>query len=162
VDPASRRARYTGASRGWGNTAAFRRLILEGFQAGNPGLVDELVSPELVEHQFGLASDGATAVTNLKRAIVGLHRSMPDVRYTFDATIAHADIVWTRMTANGTDTGGFFGRPPTGRPVSITVVDIARFSDGKLVEHWGVPDRFALLAQLGHLDNNPESRAGMP
>jgi predicted ester cyclase len=29
--------------------------------------------------------------------------------------------------------------------------DGCRFEDGKIVEHWGVPDRFALLAQLGLL-----------
>ncbi|WP_115789140.1 ester cyclase [Arthrobacter silvisoli] len=141
------------------NTATFRRLILEGFQAGNPGVVDELVAPDLIEHQFGLAGDGGHAVENLKRAIVGLHKAMPDVQYTFDATIADEDTVWTRMTASGTDTGGFFGHTPTGRAVSITVVDIARFSAGKLVEHWGVPDRFALLAQLGHLDNNAGAKS---
>jgi len=33
----------------------------------------------------------------------------------------------------------------------ITVVDIARIVDGRIVEHWGVPDRFALLAQTGVL-----------
>jgi predicted ester cyclase len=31
------------------------------------------------------------------------------------------------------------------------VVDIARIVDGRIVEHWGVPDRFALLAQTGVL-----------
>ncbi|WP_426297638.1 ester cyclase [Arthrobacter sp. R-11] len=144
------------------NTAAFRRLIIEGFQAGNPGVVDELVSPDLIEHQFGPGGSGEKAVNNLKRAIVGLHASMPDVSYTFDATVADGDTVWARMTANGTDTGGFLGHDPTGRAVSITVVDIARFSDGKLVEHWGVPDRFALLAQLGHLNNKTETNGGKP
>jgi predicted ester cyclase len=33
--------------------------------------------------------------------------------------------------------------------VTMTVIDICRFVDGRLVEHWGVPDRFALLHQLG-------------
>jgi hypothetical protein len=41
--------------------------------------------------------------------------------------------------------------PPSGRPIDITVVDIARIIDGRIVEHWGVPDRFALLAQTGAL-----------
>jgi predicted ester cyclase len=36
--------------------------------------------------------------------------------------------------------------------VEITVVDIARVVDGRIIEHWGVPDRFALLAQAGVLD----------
>jgi predicted ester cyclase len=43
------------------------------------------------------------------------------------------------------------GRPPTGKSFAITVIDICRFENGKIVEHWGVPDRFHQLAQLGLL-----------
>jgi predicted ester cyclase len=35
-------------------------------------------------------------------------------------------------------------------------MDICRFVDGKLVEHWGVPDRFALLHQIGALPPPPK------
>jgi len=59
--------------------------------------------------------------------------------------------VMRRMFDEGFATGPFFG-PPSGRPVDITVVDIARIVDGRIVEHWGVPDRFALLAQTGILN----------
>ena len=33
--------------------------------------------------------------------------------------------------------------------MQITVIDIMRFRDGKLVEHWGVADRLAMMEQLG-------------
>jgi predicted ester cyclase len=46
-------------------------------------------------------------------------------------------------------------RPRSGKPVTIDVIDICRFADGRLVEHWGVPDRFALLHQLGALPPPP-------
>ena len=32
------------------------------------------------------------------------------------------------------------------------MIDIARVVGGRIVEHWGVPDRFAMLAQAGVLD----------
>jgi len=32
------------------------------------------------------------------------------------------------------------------------VIDVARVADGRITEHWGVPDRFAVLAQTGVLD----------
>jgi predicted ester cyclase len=55
------------------------------------------------------------------------------------------------VRARGTASGPFFG-PPSNRPIDITVIDVARIVDGQIVEHWGVPDRFALLAQTGVLD----------
>jgi len=38
-------------------------------------------------------------------------------------------------------------------------MDIFRFEDGKIVEHWGVPDRFHQLAQLDLLPRPPEQAA---
>jgi predicted ester cyclase len=43
--------------------------------------------------------------------------------------------------------------PPNGKPIKVTVMDILRLKNGKVVEHWGVPDRFAVLAQIGILPN---------
>ena len=50
----------------------------------------------------------------------------------------------------GTNTGPFMGAP-TGEPVRFTVIDIARVVDGRIVEHWGIPDRFEILIRLGRL-----------
>jgi predicted ester cyclase len=94
----------------------------------------------------------------LKRTILGLRAAIPDLRFTLDEIVVAGDKVWARMTAYGTNTGPFMGRPPTGKPYTITVIDICRFADGKIVEHWGVPDRFAMLDQLGLL--RPPALAG--
>jgi predicted ester cyclase len=75
-------------------------------------------------------------------------------RYRHDrqtATPPRGDKVWLRVRARGTDNGtGQFGHPPTGKPISIDVIDVARFADGQMVEHWGVPDRMSILQQPGH------------
>ncbi|HSS93027.1 MAG TPA: ester cyclase [Candidatus Dormibacteraeota bacterium] len=49
----------------------------------------------------------------------------------------------------GTNLGTFAGRPPTGKQAFIDVIDIARFEDGKMVEHWGVPDQLGMMKALG-------------
>ena len=61
----------------------------------------------------------------------------PDFRLTIDDLVVSHDTVWARMRATGTDTGGHFGRPPTGRTFDIQVIDICRFERGVMVEHWG-------------------------
>lgn len=126
------------------------RMFDEGFSIGNDAIVDELCSPDLVEHQFGLAGAGVEAIAHVKAAIRDVHAAVPDMRFTIEDSVIDGDRVWVRVRGRGTNTGAFFG-PPSGQPVDITVFDQARVVDGQIVEHWGVPDRFALLAQTGVL-----------
>jgi predicted ester cyclase len=74
----------------------------------------------------------------------------PDLRFTIEDTVEAGDVIWVRTRGRGTATGPFFGAP-SGRPLDFTVIDVARVVDGRIVEHWGVPDRFAVLAQTGVL-----------
>jgi len=53
-----------------------RRLIEEGFNEGNLDVVDELISPEMVEHQnFG--PDHAPGAEGVKAVIASLRRASP-------------------------------------------------------------------------------------
>jgi predicted ester cyclase len=97
-----------------------------------------------------MAGAGAEAIEHVKQAIRDVHQATPDISFTIEDSVERGDTIWVRVRAQGTATGPFFG-PPSGRPVDLTVVDIARVVDGRIVEHWGVPDRFALLAQTGVL-----------
>jgi len=79
-----------------------------------------------------------------------VHAMAPDLRFTIEDTVESGDTIWVRARGRGTATGPFFGAP-SGRPLDFTVIDVARVVDGRIVEHWGVPDRFAVLAQTGVL-----------
>jgi predicted ester cyclase len=127
-----------------------QRMFDEGFSTGDDSIVDELCAPDLVEHQFGLAGRGAAAIAHVKAAIRDVHGMAPDLRFTIEDTAQSGDITWVRVRGRGTATGPFFG-PPSGRELDFTVIDVARVVDGRIVEHWGVPDRFAVLAQTGVL-----------
>lgn len=128
-----------------------RRIFEEGFATGNAGIVDEVAAPDLIEHQFGLSGTGPEALAHVRSAIQDVHRMAPDATFTIEDAAACDDRVWVRVRLQGTATGPFFG-PPSGRPLDIAVFDEARIVDGRIVEHWGVPDRFAVLAQTGVLD----------
>lgn len=128
-----------------------RRMFDEGFATGNDAIVDELCSPDLVEHQFGLTGAGPAATASVKAAIRDVHGAFPDARFTIEDAAEVGDRIWVRVHGEATATGPFFG-PPSGRRVDFTVFDQVRVVDGRIVEHWGVPDRFALLAQTGALD----------
>jgi predicted ester cyclase len=128
------------------NLAAFRQVIDEAFNKGNYAILPMYFNPDFIEHQFGLHP----TVEGLKNDIQFLRRAFPDFNLTIEDMVADDDKVWARMRARGTNNGGFMG-PPNGRSFEIAVFDLVRFQDGKIVEHWGSPDRFHLLAQLGML-----------
>ncbi len=134
------------------NTDVFRRIIEEGFNRGNFDAWDDCFHAAIEEHQYG----HPPSLAGLKKAIAGLRNAVPDLELTIEEMVSTGDKVWARMTARGTNHGPFMGFPPTGKRFAITVMDVCRFEDGKVVEHWGVPDRFALLHQLGLLPGSPE------
>jgi predicted ester cyclase len=49
------------------------------------------------------------------------------------------------------------GHQPTGKRMRTPVFDVLRIVDGRMVEHWGVPDRLGALFQLGLAE--PPARA---
>lgn len=127
------------------NMVAFRRLIEVGFTQGDLGVVEELVSPAAIEHQRG----SKPGIDGVKATITTLHDWFSDFKLTVARLAADGDTVWALNRARGVNTGSIFGYPPTGKSIEIDVIDIARFVDGKLVEHWGVPDQLGMLMQLG-------------
>jgi predicted ester cyclase len=134
------------------NTEIFRRVIEEGFNKGNLDALDALFAPDFHEHQHGMVPPN---LEGFKGAITYLRSVFPDLTLTIEDSIADGDTVWARLTGRGTDSKGLMGRPPTGRSFAITVMDVCRFENGKMIEHWGVPDRFHQMEQLGVLPHRP-------
>jgi predicted ester cyclase len=135
------------------NESIYRRIIEEGFNQGKLEVADELVAPNAVEHQRGGAGDGPEG---LKRTIKILRGAFPDFTITIDEVVTVGDKVWARQRGGGTNLGAFAGHPATGIKAFTDVIDVARFEDGKMVEHWGVPDQLGMMIKLGHV--TPPSR----
>jgi predicted ester cyclase len=138
-------ATVTATDRAEANIAIARRLMQQGFNEGNLEVIEELISPDCVEHQRG-NGPGAEGV---KRVVSTLHSWFSDFRIEIQDVVTYDDKVWLRNRATGTNTGRFLGFEPTNRPMEITVFDVVRIEDGRVVEHWGVPDQLAVALQLG-------------
>ena len=125
------------------NQTAFREVITEAFNKGNYDVLYNHFDPDFIEHQFGLHS----TIEGFKGDIQYLRTAFPDFSLSIEDMATDGDKIWVRMIARGTNRGGFMG-PPNGKSFEVIVFDMCRFKDGKIVEHWGSPDRFAILAQL--------------
>ena len=128
--------------------AVLRRLIDEGFTGGRLEVADEVIDPAMVEHQ-DYGADHAAGADGVKAVIGSLRRAFPDFRLEIEDVAVAGDVAWSRNVATGTNDGSFMGHPPTGRPMRIDVIDVVRVRDGRIVEHWGVPDRLGVLQPAG-------------
>ncbi len=81
------------------------------------------------------------------------HQAFPDLHLDVEELIVTEDTVMVRMTFRGTDTGGYVGRPPTGRAVEEWVVDIMHFEGDRVVSEWIGADKLGLFIQLGVIDD---------
>ncbi len=114
-------------------------------------MIDELFAPDFVEHQAGIKPDRP----GVKASIQELRSAFADFHLQVEDAIANGDRVWLRLHATGTHEGPFMGVPATGRRIDVTVIDIVRIADGRLVEHWGVADRLAVAQQIGLVAGRP-------
>ena len=129
------------------NKAVARRFYEEVINQKKLAVVEEVAGEHYASHDFppGLPPGRE----GLKIFISVFHAAFPDGHLSIDQMIAEGDTVATRLTFRGTHTGEFQGIAPTGKKVTIPALDMARFDNGKLVEHWGGPNQMSLLQQLG-------------
>ena len=132
------------------NKAIIRKLM-EGLNTVNDNLdkintlIGDSSAPGFVNHR-------TTGDLNLEQSIQYI-RSMflafPDAKFTLEDIIVEGDKVVYRTSWTGTHKGELQGIPPTGKTVTVTGVNIARITRGKLVEMWAFQDAMGLMQQLG-------------
>lgn len=127
------------------NKALVRRFFAAVFNTGDLAAADDLVHEDYLQHNPRIPQGRA----GLKAFVAMIRSAFPDLRLELADLVAENDRVVTRIVGRGTHTGSeFLGKPPRGRPMESTSIDIFRIEGGQLVEHWDVIDMPGLLAQL--------------
>jgi steroid delta-isomerase-like uncharacterized protein len=84
--------------------------------------------------------------------------AFPDASVTVDDQIAEGDIVATRWTGRGVNTGEMIGMPPTGKQVTTTGITYGRIIDGRAREAWIIWDTLGFMQQLGAIPEMTPAR----
>jgi predicted ester cyclase len=127
------------------NGEKVRRLYQQSFGRGDLAVVEEVVSED-----FRDLRHGGRGKQGMKRIVLTLRKSFPELVVSGEEQEANYDLVRTRLKLSGTDRGGVLWFRPTGRHATFSARFEDRFRGGKLVEHDGNTDTGGLLRQLGH------------
>lgn len=125
--------------------ALVQRLYDEVWIRGSLAVADALFADGYVAPGAGAAPgpDGE------KRHVAMLRTTFPDLRIDVEEMAADGDLVTARWTMTATDTGGFMGRAPTGKRVSVWGVHFFRFAGDRIAACWTGVDMLGLMIQLG-------------
>ena len=128
------------------NKAIIRRFFQEGPSKGNLAAAGELLSPNFSLHTPLPSSPG---IQGMKEIITDCRAAFEHLDVTVEDMVAEGDKVAARFTACGTHQGSFMNLPPTGKPITMTGIEIFRIEDGKIAELWGEANLLGLMVQLG-------------
>lgn len=134
-----------------------RRFLEDVLTRGDVAAVDELLTPDFVDHQpfpgVPPTRDG------LKQAIPLFRAAFPDGAFVVEDLFAEGDRVALRTTFRGTHRGEYAGVPATGKRVEFAAIDLLRVEGGRMAEHWGLADDLGLLTQLGGIPGSEPTEA---
>lgn len=126
------------------NKAKQRLVWEEVFNKRNLAIAPEIWATDFVDHTpLGDFKGGEGAKhTNM------LFTAFPDLHVTIDDMFAEDDKVVSRVTVTGTFKGEYYGIAPTGKKLTMRVILITQWVDGKEVEAWAAYDMLAFYRQL--------------
>jgi predicted ester cyclase len=141
------------------NKNVARSLLAAWNRKGETHIPDGFAAPNLVtrfpQPNAAVKSDTAVKSEATKKAATALPReAFPDQQFQEEIVLAENDLVFIAWSVTGTNTGPLYGRPATGKQVTVYGADVIRLTDGKIVEHWNyhAKARLVALAKLGLLD----------
>lgn len=130
------------------NKAVSRRWI-EAFNVRDDAAEAGVRAPEFVAYAPVSLEPAPLDSESWTRFLAGFVEGFPDLRLTVEDAVAEGDLVAQRIHFEGTHTGEFQGLPPTHRKVRFSGLELNRFVDGRVVEHWFQLDSLTLLQELG-------------
>jgi predicted ester cyclase len=130
------------------NKAVSRRWI-EVFNARDDAAEADVRAPDYVAHAPVSLEPTPLDSEAWTRFLSGFVEGFPDLQLTVEDAVGEGDLVAQRIHFEGTHTGEFQGLPPTHRKVTFSGLELNRFVDGRVVEHWFQLDSLTLLQELG-------------
>lgn len=106
---------------------ALTRKIVEIFDSGAVDLISSVIAPEYVDHQ-GLGEQEIRGPDGFREVVEAVRRYQ-GVRVTVEDLVADEERAAVRLRWSGVNQAGVV--------VTRETLDLLRFVNGRLVEHWG-------------------------
>jgi len=128
------------------NKTILKKIMNEAWNKRDFSIFDELVSHDLVYYTGSKVFQG---LDEFKVLLKGYSEAFQETKITIGESLAEGDRVAVRSIFEGIHKGKLQDLLPSGKNVKITILSMARFSNGKMVECWEESDNLGMMQQLG-------------
>ena len=123
--------------------------ILDMWFSGNTDGMEEIIAENFMSHN-PIPGVTSTGIQQLKDMIAISAAAFTDNKMEDVHLIADGDRVVAQYRWKGVNNGSMGeGMPATNKPIDVHAVDVLRFENGKVVEHWGYMEEMKMMQQLG-------------
>jgi predicted ester cyclase len=116
------------------NRELLHRYHVEVWEEGHFDRAVNYLAPGFVAHSIPVLPNGQQPGPDFLARFLGAFSNLVSHE---DAILAGCDRVAIQWTITATQTGDFFGIPPTQRTVQFSGMDVLRVQDGKFTDQWG-------------------------
>jgi steroid delta-isomerase-like uncharacterized protein len=119
----------------------------QAFNTGETALFTNFTAENFTDRMFEKPpADGGKE--NLVNAIKGFRTAFPDLKITVAKVWKDGNTYICKTDISGTNSGSFFGMPPTNRKVNFSAIDVFELKKGKILNVWHVEQVEKLKEQL--------------
>jgi steroid delta-isomerase-like uncharacterized protein len=124
--------------------------------SGKTDGIEEIVA-ENFKSNLPMPGVTSTGIQQLKDMIAMSSTAFTDNRTEDLHLVAEGDRVVAHYRWKAANTGSMGeGMPATNKPIDVHTVDVLRFENGKVVEHWGYMEEMKMMEQLGMMGGEEE------
>ena len=131
------------------NKAVAARFLNEIVGKGDWDAAGEVMAQDITVYHPSAPGGSLHGLQPVKQLFMGFRTGFPDLTIITEDVIAENDQVAVRWRGVGTNTGEFFGAPPTGKAIDVGAMSMFTIHDGKIVEDRICEDTLGMLKQLG-------------
>jgi predicted SnoaL-like aldol condensation-catalyzing enzyme len=129
-------------------------VINRAFETGDVNGIDSVVASDFVDHTDHGEVKGRDS---LKAMVTMVRQTNKDMKMDIVNEVADNDYVYSWMRFRGTSDGSMM---PAG-PYDMRAIEVAKFRDGKIVEHWEfmeMGDMMKMMQQMQGMNNKMEAK----
>ena len=115
---------------------------------GNLSIINTIMSESFIDHN--IPPEAPNGIEGFIQFLRMVSTAFPDIQVTVQELIAENNMVVSRLSITGTQTGILMGKiAPTNKKAVWTGIDIFKIENGKITDRWSQRDLLSMMKQIG-------------